>query len=223
MTSMNDTGNARRSRRVRTRLTRVLVLAVAGPLMAGSLAYAAGVGPVRRPVDEFLKGTAGFFRKAESSKGDFHLSPNPAGQGVLIMPGNDHGPRPSSEHDNASGVGNSKDKKSRSDSEDSKETSRPEVKGSMNDTSDSGSEESGTDDSDSGSEESKEEESGTSTKDSKDSDSEPDAHVEEASDHKDHGSEDSRDSKKDGSDSRSSGSAGESSGSSHEESVSGKD
>lgn len=223
MTSMNDTGNARRSRRVRTRLSRVLVLAVAGPVMAGSLAYAAGVGPVRRPVDEFLKGTARFFRKAESSKGDFHLSPNPAGQGVLIMPGNDRGPKPSSEHDNASGAGNSKEKKSRSDSEDSKETSRAEAADSMNDTSDSGSEGSEKDDSDSGSEGSNEEESGTSTQDAQDSDSEPDAYVEATSDHKDHGSEDSRDSEKDGSDSRSSGSAGESSGSSHEQPDSGKD
>lgn len=223
MTSMNGTGNARRSRRVRTRFTRVLVLAVAGPVMAGSLAYAAGVDPVRHRVDEFLKGTAGFFRKADSAKGDFHVSPNPAGQGVLVMPVDDRGSRPSSEHENAPDLGNSKEKKSRSESEDSKETSLPEAAGSMNDTSGSGSEDSQKDDTDSGNGASEEEESGTSTKDSKNSHSEPDAHVEETSDHTDHGSKDSRDSEKDGSDSRSSGSAGESSGSSHAGPDSGND
>jgi hypothetical protein len=85
--------DARPGRLVRTRLTRVLVMAVAGPVMAGSLAYAAGVEPVRRRVDEFLKGTAGLLRTAESSTRDFHLSPNPSGQGVLVMPLGDRGPR----------------------------------------------------------------------------------------------------------------------------------
>jgi hypothetical protein len=83
----------RPGRRGRIRLTRLLALAVVGPLMAGSLAYAAGVEPVRRRVDEFLKGTAGLFTEAESSMEDFHLSPNPAGQGVLVMPVDDRGPR----------------------------------------------------------------------------------------------------------------------------------
>jgi hypothetical protein len=92
---MKPTGDARRGRRVRTRVTRVLVLALAGPLMVGSIAYAAGVGPVRRRVDDFLKGTAGFFSKAESGR-DFHLSPNPSGQGVLVVPVDDRGPRAAS-------------------------------------------------------------------------------------------------------------------------------
>ncbi|HEV2906645.1 MAG TPA: hypothetical protein VGZ50_04960 [Actinomycetota bacterium] len=86
--------DARRGRRVRTRLTRVLALAVAGPVVMGSLAYAAGVGPVRRRVDEFFKGTAQLLHKADSSTDNFHLSPNPVGRGVLVMPVDDRGPRP---------------------------------------------------------------------------------------------------------------------------------
>jgi hypothetical protein len=97
MTSLKPTSHARRSRRVRSRLTRVLALAVAGPFIMGSLAYAAGVGPVRRHVNEFLKGTAKLFHKAESSTGDFHVSPNPVGRGVLVIPMDDRGPRPDSE------------------------------------------------------------------------------------------------------------------------------
>jgi hypothetical protein len=85
--------NSRPGRRVRTRLTRLLAFAVAGPVMAGSLAYAAGVEPVRRRVDDFLKGTAGFFKKAESTQKEFHLYPNPSGHGVLVMPLDDRGPR----------------------------------------------------------------------------------------------------------------------------------
>ncbi|HET6770204.1 MAG TPA: hypothetical protein VFH75_01020 [Actinomycetota bacterium] len=98
MTNRKNKIDARLGRRIRTRLTRVLVMAVAGPVMAGSLAYAAGVEPVRRRVDEFLKGTAGLFRTAESSTRDFHISPNPSGQGVLVMPLGDRGPRPAAAH-----------------------------------------------------------------------------------------------------------------------------
>lgn len=91
--------DARRGRRVRTRLTRVFALAVAGPVIMGSLAYAAGVGPVRRGVNEFFKGTAQLLDKADSSTDSFHLSPNPVGRGVLVMPLDDRGPRLASAND----------------------------------------------------------------------------------------------------------------------------
>ena len=106
--------DARRSRRVRTRVTRALALAVAGPLMAGSIAYAAGVGPVRRRVDDFLKGTARLLDQAESSTGEYHLSPNPVGRGVLVMPMDDRGPRPASETDREQDFLKSKTKKTSS-------------------------------------------------------------------------------------------------------------
>lgn len=124
MTRAKRTVDARRSRRVRTRLTRVLALAVVAPLMAGSIAYAAGVEPVRRRVDEFLKGTARLLDEAESSKGDFHLSPNPVGGGVLVMPMDDRGPRPSSGKGRSHGSRNSKEKKTSPHGE-GKEKSEP--------------------------------------------------------------------------------------------------
>jgi hypothetical protein len=111
MTNRKNTIDARPRRRVRTWLGRVLVLAVAGLVMAGSLAYAAGVEPVRRRVDEFLKGTAGLFKKAESSTKEFHLSPNPSGQGVLVMPLDDRGPRAAAGH-STRGSGNAKEESS---------------------------------------------------------------------------------------------------------------
>jgi hypothetical protein len=99
MTRSRRNIDARRGRRVRTRLTRVLALAVAGPVIMGSLAYAAGVGSVRRRVDEFFKGTAQLLDKVDFSTDNFHLSPNPVGRGVLIMPVDDRGPRPASGND----------------------------------------------------------------------------------------------------------------------------
>lgn len=113
MRSNRSDVDSRPGRRIRTRLTRVLAFAVAAPVMAGSLAYAAGVEPVRRRVDDFLKGTAGFFRKAESSRNEFHLSPNPSGQGVLVMPLDDRGPRAAA-RDAAKSNGNSKESSSSS-------------------------------------------------------------------------------------------------------------
>jgi hypothetical protein len=123
MTNRKNKLDARRGRRVRTRLTRVLVMAVAGPVMAASLAYAAGVEPVRRRVDEFLKGTAGLLKTAESSTRDFHLSPNPSGQGVLVMPLGDRGPRPAPDH---SMHGSGKKKEESAPSGKSKEKSEAE-------------------------------------------------------------------------------------------------
>lgn len=108
MSNRKNKLDARLGRRVRTRLIRVLVMAVAGTVMAGSLAYAAGVEPVRRRVDEFLKVTAGLFKTAESSTRDFHLSPNPSGQGVLVMPLGDRGPRPAADQ-STHGSGNKKE------------------------------------------------------------------------------------------------------------------
>jgi hypothetical protein len=124
MRNTNSAVDSRPGRRVRTRLTRLFALAVAGPLMAGSLAYAAGVEPVRRGVDEFLEGTAGFFRRAEASSKEFHLSPNPSGQGVLVMPLDDRGPRAARLNDRRKVSGNSKEKDSHSDG--SKASSDPQ-------------------------------------------------------------------------------------------------
>ena len=124
ISKMKATSHVRRSRRVRSRLTRALALAVVGPLITGSLAYAAGVGPVRRRVDEFLKGTARLFDKAGSSTGEFHLSPNPAGQGVLVMPVDDRGPRPGSENAGQDS-GKKKEEKSSPKAHDPKEKSAP--------------------------------------------------------------------------------------------------
>lgn len=124
MTRAKRTIDARRSRRVRTRLTRVFALAVVGPVMAGSIAYAAGVGPVRRRVDGFLKGTVRLLDEAKSSRGDFHLSPNPVGRGVLVMPIDDRGPRPVSENAGKDS-GRKKEEKSSPKAHDPKEKSAP--------------------------------------------------------------------------------------------------
>jgi uncharacterized membrane protein YgcG len=120
--------DARRGRRVRTRLTRVLALAVAGPVVMGSLAYAAGVGPVRRRVDEFFKGTAQLLDKADSSTDNFHLSPNPVGRGVLVMPLDDRGPRPASENNFEEDPVKTKKEKASSSIPGSKKKSEPTSK-----------------------------------------------------------------------------------------------
>jgi hypothetical protein len=124
MTTAKRIIDARRSRRVRTRLTRVFALAFLGPVMAGSLAYAAGLGPVRRSVDEFLRRTARLLDEAGSSRRDFHLSPNPIGRGVLVVPLDDRGPRPASDSDRGRESPKSKRKKT-SSSDDAKGKSEP--------------------------------------------------------------------------------------------------
>jgi hypothetical protein len=128
MTRSRRNIDARRGRRVRTRLTRVLALAVAGPVIMGSLAYAAGVGSVRRRVDEFFKGTAQFLDKADSSTDNFHLSPNPVGRGVLVMPLGDRGPRPASGNHVEEDPGKTKKEKASSSTLKSKTQSEPTSK-----------------------------------------------------------------------------------------------
>lgn len=128
MTRSRRNIDARRGRRVRTRLTRVLALAVAGPVVMGSLAYAAGVGPVRRRVDEFFKGTAQLLDKADSSTDNFHLSPNPVGRGVLVMPLDDRGPRPASENNLEEDPVKTKKEKASSSIPGSKKKSEPTSK-----------------------------------------------------------------------------------------------
>ena len=128
MTRSRRNIDARRGRRVRTRLTRMLALAVAGPVIMGSLAYAAGVGPVRRRVDEFFKGTAQLLDKADSSTDNFHLSPNPVGRGVLVMPLGDRGPRPASGNDIEEDPVKTKKEKASSSTPKSKTKSEPTSK-----------------------------------------------------------------------------------------------